>query len=230
MAKTNEKSLTTRSMINTAMVNLLMGVALFASAGTLRYWQGWVYLGWQAFSMTATNVYLIRRDPELLRRRLAQDEQGEMQGVHKAFAVLVRLSALVILVVSGLDHRFGWTAVPASVAVAGNVVVAAGVLVIFLVFRENSFASSVVEVDARQTVVSSGPYRFVRHPMYAGVLLGTAATPLALGSFGAEVFLPFVCVLFAVRMLAEERFLADKLPGYSAYMTKTRSRIVPWVW
>ncbi len=227
---TNAPSLRTL-VVRTAMILLLLqAVALFASAGTFGYWQAWLYLGVTLVSMTLTNAYLLRRAPELLRRRFAGDAKGETEGVHKLFQLFVRLVALGMLVVAGLDRRFGWTAVPPAAVVGGSLVYAASLLVLFLTFRENAYASSVVEVGAGQTVVGSGPYRFVRHPMYSAAVLGTAASPLALGSLAAEVFLPVTCGLFIMRILAEERFLSGNLPGYSAYMSKTPRRLVPGLW
>jgi protein-S-isoprenylcysteine O-methyltransferase Ste14 len=229
MAKTSEPSLAVRSARSTVMVVAVSAVALFGAAGTFRYWQAWIYLALQAISMTATNAYLLRKDPELLRRRLTYHDRGETQGVHKLFFALMQPLGMGLLVVAGLDRRFGWSAVPIEIVAVASLVVAAGMLVIFLVFRENSYASSVVEVDAQQQVISTGPYRLVRHPMYAGVLLSTAAAPLSLGSFRAEAFFPPLLAIFFMRLLAEERFLADKLPGYAAYMSKTRKRLLPWI-
>jgi protein-S-isoprenylcysteine O-methyltransferase Ste14 len=214
----------------TARTAAIAGLALFVSAGTLRYWQGWTYLAVQLASMTATNIYLLRHDRELARRRLAIVEVGETERVHKLFFALMQPMVLGILVLSGLDRRFGWSAVSLAVVMVGWAGYAAGVLIVGLVFRENSHASSVIEVGEQQTVVATGPYRSVRHPMYSGALLGALATPLALGSYVAEaLFIPLVG-LFVVRLLAEERFLRGALRGYDEYMRQTRKRLVPGVW
>jgi protein-S-isoprenylcysteine O-methyltransferase Ste14 len=228
--KTNARSLGALVVRTVAILLLVQAVVLFAAAGTLAYWQAWLCLGVQLVSMALTNAYLLRRAPELLRRRFAGDEKGETERVHKTFQVAVRLVALAILVVAGLDRRFGWSAVPPAVVAGAGLAYAASLLLLFLVFRENVYASSIVEIGAGQTVVASGPYRFVRHPMYAAVLLGTAAMPLALGSLAAEIFLPVVSGLLVVRTLAEERFLSGNLPGYTGYMGQTRRRLVPGVW
>jgi protein-S-isoprenylcysteine O-methyltransferase Ste14 len=132
--------------------------------------------------------------------------------------------------VPALDHRFSWSRVPLAVVVAGDVLVGVGFLIVFLVFRENSFASAVVEVSAAQKVIDTGPYARVRHPMYAGALVLLAGIPLALGSlFGLLVLVPFAAILVA-RLLDEERFLVRELPGYAAYRQKTRYRLIPYVW
>jgi protein-S-isoprenylcysteine O-methyltransferase Ste14 len=228
--KTNARSLGTMVVRLWAILFLVQAVALFAAAGTLGYWQAWLYLGVHLVSTTLTNAYLLQRAPELLRRRFAGDEKGETERVHKLIQAAVRLVALGILVVAGLDRRFGWSAVPPVVVVGAALAFAASLLLVTLVFRENAYCSSIIEIGAGQTVVGSGPYRFVRHPMYAAALLGTAALPLTLGSLGAEIFLPVTCGLFVMRILAEERFLSGNLPGYTAYTSKTRSRLVPGLW
>jgi protein-S-isoprenylcysteine O-methyltransferase Ste14 len=228
--KTNARSLGALVVQTAAILLLIQAAALFAAAGTLAYWQAWLFLGVQLATSVVTNVYLLRRAPELLRRRFAGEKKGESEGVHKTFQVAVRLVGLAILVVAGLDRRFGWSAVPPAAVAGAALAYAASLLLVLRVFIENVYASSIVEIGAGQTVVGTGPYRFVRHPMYAAALLGTAATPLALGSLGAEIFLPVAGALFVVRTLAEERFLSGNLPGYTVYMGRTRSRLLPGLW
>jgi protein-S-isoprenylcysteine O-methyltransferase Ste14 len=205
-------------------------VVLFAAAGTLRYWQAWTYLAVRLTTMVMTNVYMIRRDRELLLRRLKLVEEGETQGVHKVFFALVQLLALAIFVVAGLDRRLGWSAAALPLVLGATLVVAAGGLLMFRVFRENTYCSSVIEIGAGQSVVSTGPYRLVRHPMYTGALLGVVATPFALGSYAAAALVPPMVAIFVVRIVAEERFLAVGLPGYAEYMGQTRKRLLPGVW
>jgi protein-S-isoprenylcysteine O-methyltransferase Ste14 len=209
---------------------LLLSGALFPAAGTLRYWQGWVYVGMQAAWLVLTTVYLLRHDRALMQRRLAVEERGEKERVQQVFFLLFGLLSLGVLVMSGLDHRFGWSTVSLPVVLAACLVFIAGALIVFWVMRENTFASSVIEVDAQQAVVDTGPYRLVRHPMYTGMLLAIAATPPALGSYCAELLLLPLFGLFVMRLLAEERLLQAGLPGYTAYMQQTRSRLVPGLW
>jgi len=150
------RSLRTRITLHTAKFLLALAVVLFASAGALRYWDAWVYLGLQLVTMTATNAYLLKRDPALLERRLALEE-GEKEKVQKVVMGLFRLFGLAMLVVAGLDHRFGWSAVPPALVAAASAVFVAGTVVIFLVFRENTHTSSIIEVSSEQKVVSTGP-------------------------------------------------------------------------
>jgi protein-S-isoprenylcysteine O-methyltransferase Ste14 len=208
----------------------VQAVVLFGAAGTFRYWQAWTVFALRLVPVLVTNVYLIRGDRVLLRRRLAIEEEGEREGVHKAFFVLLLLLGLTMLVVAGLDRRFGWSAVPVPVVLGACLAVSAGLFVVSWVFRANTYCSSVIEIRAEQTVVSTGPYHLVRHPMYTGVLLSAAAMPLALGSYVAAAFVAPLCAIFVMRILAEERFLSAELPGYAEYMNVTRKRLVPCLW
>jgi protein-S-isoprenylcysteine O-methyltransferase Ste14 len=135
-----------------------------------------------------------------------------------------------IFIVSAIDYRIGWSTVPTSVVVLGNVLVAIGFWLIFWVFRANSFASSTIELSAGQSVIDTGPYALVRHPMYAAAFLLFCGVPLALGSWwGLLVLLALIAVL-VVRLLDEEVFLARNLPGYAEYCAKIPYRLLPGVW
>ena len=224
------RSLPARTTINTAKFLAVVATVLFVSAGTLRFWQAWTYLGLNLVWLTVAGVYFLGRDPALVERRLVQDERGEKEKVQKVVMAIFRALGAATLGVAGLDRRFGWSAVPPTMVAAGCVVFAAGTAVVFAVFLENTYTSSIIEVDSGQTVVATGPYRALRHPMYAGTLLMGLATPLVLGSYWAALLVPFGWALLVVRILAEERLLSEKLHGYAEYMSKTRSRVIPWVW
>jgi protein-S-isoprenylcysteine O-methyltransferase Ste14 len=230
MAKLFERSLALRSTVGLVRLLVLQAAVLCAAAGTASYWQAWLYLALQALINGGTNVYLLRHDRALLTRRLAIEEVGEKERVHQLFFTFLRVSGLVLLAIAGLDRRYGWsTPAPAAVLTSCAIYILASAL-LFWVLRENSFASSVIEVATEQTVVATGPYRLVRHPMYTGFLLGIAATPIALGSYWAALVLPPVCALFVIRLRAEERTLASELPGYAAYLRATPKRLLPGVW
>src|SRR5262249_24380875 len=140
------------------------------------------------------------------------------------------ISFILLLVVPALDYRFGWSDVPTSVVVAGEVLFAVGFYFIFLVYRENTFASATIEIAENQRVISSGPYAIVRHPMYASALLYLIGTPLALGSYWGLVPLAVMLPFLVWRLLDEERFLAKNLPGYTEYQATVRCRLIPLVW
>ncbi len=230
MTRASDASLESRLWKSNAREFGLQAVVLFAAAGTLRYWQAWAVFALRLVPVVVTNLYMIRKDRELLRRRLAIEEEGETETVHKVFFALLLLVGAAMLVVAGLDHRFGWSDVPLPVVLGACATVCAGMFVVSWVIRTNTYCSSVIEIRARQTVVSAGPYRLVRHPMYTGILLSVAAMPLALGSYRAAIFIAPLCALLVVRILAEERFLSTGLPGYAEYMNETRKRLVPGLW
>ncbi|HEY8086590.1 MAG TPA: isoprenylcysteine carboxylmethyltransferase family protein, partial [Polyangiaceae bacterium] len=175
-------------------------------------------------------VYFFRRDPALVERRMVQDERGEKEKDQKVIMTMMRILGAVMLVVAGLDHRFGWSAVPPALVVAASVVFLAGTALFFAVSLANTYASSIIEIDPRQTVASTGPYRVLRHPMYTAFILMGIATPLVLGSIWSALAQPPAWALLVARILAEERLLSGKLRGYAEYMATTRHRLVPGVW
>jgi protein-S-isoprenylcysteine O-methyltransferase Ste14 len=208
----------------------VVGGLVFVGAGTLRYAEAWVFLGTFFGASLAVTLYLMKHDPQLLERRVKAGPVAEPRPRQRMIQGLASGAFLAIVAVPALDHRFGWSHVPWLIVVAGELLVALGFLVVFLVFRENSYASAVIEVGVEQKVIETGPYAWVRHPMYAGALVLLTGIPLALGSFwGLLVLAPFAAVI-AWRLLDEEAFLLQQLPGYAAYRRKTRYRLIPFVW
>jgi protein-S-isoprenylcysteine O-methyltransferase Ste14 len=209
---------------------LAMMLLLFLPAWSIHFWQAWLYIMLFGISVSAITGWLQRHDPELLRRRLAAGPKAEKDPRQKQIQKIASLAFISLFIVSGLDHRFYWSAVPAGLVVLGDLLVVLGLWIVFLIFRENSYTSAVIETTAGQPVVSTGPYAVVRHPMYAGALLMLLGTPLALGSWWGLV--PFLILLLSIiwRLLDEERFLARGLPGYDAYRAKVRHRLVPYTW
>jgi protein-S-isoprenylcysteine O-methyltransferase Ste14 len=214
----------------TATLLVTQAVPLFLSAGKLSFWQGWTYLGLQLVTMAATNEYLAKNDPALLERRLKIEEAGETDRVQRQIIAGMRVLQVALLVLSGLAHRFGWWLVGPPITALGSALFLAGAALIFRVFQANSYTSSVIEVAPEQPVVTTGPYRLVRHPMYTGVLLMGLATPVLLGSLAGETLILPMLALLVVRILAEERFLVGRLSGYAAYLERTPKRLIPAVW
>ena len=170
---------------------LVMAAVLFLSAGTVRYWQAWTFLAVFSFSSIAITMYLMKNDPELLERRVRGGPTAEKETSQKIIQSLTSLAFIAMLVVPGLDHRFAWSSVPFYAGVAGNILVAVGFIIIFFVYKENSFTSATIDVYAGQTVISTGPYALVRHPMYVGALLMLLGMPLALGSWWGLPYWPW---------------------------------------
>jgi protein-S-isoprenylcysteine O-methyltransferase Ste14 len=207
-----------------------LAVAVFAPAWTLAYWQAWLYLAVFTTSCIAVTLYLMRHDPQLLERRIIAGPPAEKRASQRRIVALASVAFIAIPVVSALDHRFGWSSVPPAASFCGDALVAAGFAIIFLVFRENTFASAVIDVEVGQDVVSTGPYALVRHPMYAGGILLLLGEPPALGSWwGLLAVIPIAAAL-VWRLLDEERFLATNLHNYVEYCKHVRHRLVPRVW
>jgi protein-S-isoprenylcysteine O-methyltransferase Ste14 len=224
------KQLGARAGLALAVMAAVMGVLLFVPAGTLRYAQAWVYLGVFMGASVLMTLDLLRRDPALLERRLKGGPKAEKEPTQRLIVRCAALGFAALLVVPALDHRFGWSATLPGGAVAGNALVAAGLYLIHLVYRENTFAAASIDVAEQQTVVSTGPYAIVRHPMYAGAALYFIGTPLALGSYWGFVPAAALMAIVVWRLVDEERFLVRHLPGYVDYRQRVQHRLVPFVW
>jgi protein-S-isoprenylcysteine O-methyltransferase Ste14 len=209
---------------------IALGVLLFLPAGTLNYWQAWVFIVVFMTSANAIGVYLSLKDPELLERRKKIGPAAEQNMAQKIIISVAILGDLGLLVFCAFDHRFGWSPVPAYISLAGDALVALGFLIDLIVFRENSFGGSTVETFEGQKVISTGPYALVRHPMYTGVFVMIIGVPLALDSFWGLAILALATPVLALRILDEERLLKKDLPGYSEYVQKVPYRLVPYLW
>lgn len=219
------------STLRTSLVGaIVLGALLFLPAGTLNYWQAWVFIGVFASSTSAIGIYLFINDPALLERRMQVGPAAEPRPSQKIIMSLTMLGVVAMLVVSALDYRFGWSSVPWYISLVGDALVALGLFVNLLVFRENSYGASNIRIMEGQTVISTGPYALVRHPMYAGVLITVIGVPLALGSWWGLAVLALIVPVLIWRILDEEKLLKEELPGYTEYAQKVRYRLVPHVW
>jgi protein-S-isoprenylcysteine O-methyltransferase Ste14 len=207
-----------------------MAALLFAPAGTLHYWQAWTFLAVYFTSSIAMILYLLRKDPKLLERRLGGGPLAEKQTSQKIIKFLTSLGFIGVILIPGFDHRFAWSHLPASVALAGDALVAFGWLAIFFVFKENSFTSATIELAPDQEVISTGPYALVRHPMCAGSFVMLLGSSIALGSWSGVLAIVALMPVRVWRIINEEKFLARHLPGYVAYQEKVRYRLIPRVW
>jgi protein-S-isoprenylcysteine O-methyltransferase Ste14 len=212
----------------TALI-VILWIVLFLTAGTVNYLQGWIF--WLSFiiGISSISVYFLKKDIVLIASRLKVGT-SETDKTQKITQGVIGISFILILLISTLDYRFAWSAIPFYFSLVGDFFVGIGLLLIFLVFRENSYTSVLVEVDSKQKVVSSGPYGKVRHPMYSGALLMLFFIPLALGSmWGLIAFLPILCAI-PLRIMGEEKFLMENLKGYMEYCKKVRFRLIPLIW
>ena len=209
---------------------IALGLLLFIPAWTLNYWQAWVFIVVFMVSVSIVGLYLSLKDPALLERRKKFGPTTETSPAQKIIMSLAIFSILSLLVFSALDHRFGWSTVSPVVSLVGDILVALGLFINLLVFKENSFGGSTVEKFEGQNVISSGPYSFVRHPMYVGVIVMIIGVPLALGSWWGLAVLLITLPMLAWRILDEEKMLKQELAGYTEYMQKVKFRLMPYVW
>ena len=219
-----------RTLLTSIIGLAAIGILVFVPAGTFAYWQGWLFIVVFALSTNLIGVYLARNDPALLARRLKFGPQAETRPIQKVVVALAFIAFYALPAVSALDHRLGWSKVPGWMSVFGAFLVALGLVIDLLVFRQNSFGSSTIETMEGQRVISDGPYALVRHPMYVGALVMLLGVPIALGSYWGLVFVIAFVPILALRILDEETMLLRELDGYVEYTQKVRYRLMPGVW
>jgi protein-S-isoprenylcysteine O-methyltransferase Ste14 len=203
---------------------------IFLPAWSFDYWQAWLFLLVFVVSLAVCGEYFLRTDPALVRRRLRVGPTAEREPAQKWIQAAASLMLVALFVVSALDHRFGWSGLPGWIAVLGDVAVVAALLLMARVFSENSFAAATVQVEEGHRVVDTGPYAWVRHPMYSAAIVMLAGIPLALDSVWGLLVVPLGVAVLAARLLAEERTLDRRLPGYLEYRRRVRWRLLPGLW
>jgi protein-S-isoprenylcysteine O-methyltransferase Ste14 len=209
---------------------LAMAALVFIPAWTFDYWQAWVFLAVFFLSSTVITIYLMKKDSQLLERRVNAGPTAEKETVQKIIQTITSVAFIAILVVSALDHRLHWSEVSAYEAITGDVLITIGWLIIFFVFKENSFASSIIEIAPEQKVISTGLYTLVRHPMYLGGFFYLVGIPIALGSWWGLSPVALMMPALIWRLLDEEKFLAKNLPGYPEYQKKVKYHLIPFIW
>jgi protein-S-isoprenylcysteine O-methyltransferase Ste14 len=209
---------------------VVFGSMVFLPAGTFNYWQAWVFLVVVLLSAWVPTVYLLRADPVALEGRMSGGPAAETRMAQKVVIAGLYLSLAAMVVVSVLDHRFGWSTVPTAICLVGDVLVAVGLGVVGLVIIQNSYAASTVRVRADQKVVSTGLYGMVRHPMYTGNVIMLVGIPIALGSYWGLVLVAPGLIVLAWRIRDEEKLLQQELTGYREYTQTVRYRLVPLMW
>ena len=218
-----------------ALAQGVIGIAVFVafiflSAGTWRYWQGWLFIAVFSGSTTGFTVYLALYDRPLLERRMNAGPQYEKEWSQKIIVSLIILAFFIFMILPPLDYRFGVSPVPAYLSLVGNIVIVLAFLFIFWVLKVNSYAAANISVADDHKVIASGPYAHVRHPMYAGALWLFIGMPLALGSWLTTCLVPLVLPVLLWRLLDEEKILRRELPGYNEYASRVRYRLIPYVW
>jgi protein-S-isoprenylcysteine O-methyltransferase Ste14 len=216
--------------VRSAVGLLVLALVLFVPAGSLRFWQAWVFGFVFVSGSVAISIYFLKHDPKLIERRMRAGPAAEQEPAQKIIMTIILAEFLLLLAVPGFDYRWRWSAVPAWLVFAANAGVALSFCMFFVVLKQNSFAASTIRVEASQPVISTGVYAIVRHPLYSAALLLLICTPVALGSYwGLLIALAAIPVL-AWRLLDEERFLKQNLPGYTDYCRATCFRLIPGMW
>jgi protein-S-isoprenylcysteine O-methyltransferase Ste14 len=219
-----------KGAVSAAVGLVAFGLLLFLPAGTFHYWQAWVFLAVFAFYTWVPSVYLAVKNPAALERRMHAGPMAESRPLQQIVATVVFICFPAMLVVSALDHRFGWSPVPTPITVVGDILVAIGLGVAMLVIAQNGYASANITVESGQTLVSTGLYGLVRHPMYTGNVIMMVGVPLALDSYWGLVFVIPALLALAFRIRDEEQLLQQQLSGYRDYTQKVHYRLLPYVW
>jgi protein-S-isoprenylcysteine O-methyltransferase Ste14 len=219
-----------RALIQSSLGAVAFVALIFVPAGTWNYWQGWLFFGVFAATTISFTVHLARHDPLLLERRMNAGPQYERERSQKIIISLVMLMFFASIVLAALDHRFRISPVAPWVSAVGDAIVVCSFLFISWVTQVNSYAASNIRVENDQRVIDSGPYAYVRHPMYAGAVWLFVGMPLALGSWSPVALVVLVMPVLLWRLLDEERILLRDLPGYREYRERVRFRLIPYVW
>lgn len=207
------------------ILTAIIWVMLFLSAGSIKFWPGWIF--WGSFSVItySITIYFMKKDPEFLERRTkvkGEKVKKKSPAYYKAF--------YLGFILPGIDFRFNWSNESVWLVIISNIIVCISYIFIFYVFMENSFASTVIQVEEEQRVISTGPYKIVRHPMYLGMVMMSLFIPLALGSYISIIPMLLIIPIVVTRIQNEEEVLINKLNGYKEYCKKTPYKLIPFIW
>lgn len=227
--KNNRKILALKIIFRVLFMFIILGLFFFFTAGSIHYWEAWVYCLTLLVPASFVLADLLINDPDLLERRVLKrkEKEREQKSIQKVFTILFFIGLLI----PGFDYRYNWSEVHIYIVIAADLLVLFGYLVLVRVLKENRFASAIIETTDEQKVIETGPYRLVRHPMYTGGIFMLLFTPIALGSYWALIpFLIGTIMGIVLRIKGEENYLEANLPGYREYCKKTKYRLLPFIW
>lgn len=206
---------------------ILVGLLVFLPAGTLSFFNGWLFMGVLFIPIFIMGVIMMLKAPDLLRKRLKAKESNEEQSL------VIKLSGLMFLIgfiLPGLGYRFNWYALPKNISIVFSIIFLLGYLLFAEVLRENAYLSRVIEIQENQKVIDTGLYGIIRHPMYSATLIMFLSMPIILGSLlSLLIFLAYPFIIIK-RLKNEEEFLEKELEGYDDYKKKVKYRLIPFVW
>lgn len=206
---------------------ILFGLPLFLSAGNLKFWNAWLFIGAFSIPVFFILIYLAIKDPDLFEKRMRTNEKGISQNIYKTLLTFVFITTLIV---SGFDHRYHWSRVPILFVIIFTIVMLCGIIMLFITMQQNSYASRVIEIQEGQKIIDTGLYSVVRHPMYLAYSIIFCFSPLVLGSFYALIPVLFMPLLIAMRIKNEEKVLQEGLKGYDLYMKRVKYRLTPYIW
>jgi len=221
------KNLKTKLWILLIVSFVLIALAVFLTAGTIYYWQGWVFLGVGAFTSFLLTIYTVK-NPILLENRVGSTK--EQRPIQKIIVLCMALSGIALITIPGLDHRFGWSSMPNWLSIFGDLLIILCMWIVYLTYKENSFGSSTVKIVKNQKVITTGPYAIVRNPMYSAGMMYFIGLPLALGSYWGLIPAMLTILGLVWRLSEEEKFLVKNLPGYKEYCSKIHWHLMPWIY
>jgi protein-S-isoprenylcysteine O-methyltransferase Ste14 len=203
----------------------IMWIILFIPAGTIKFWEAWIL--WLGFSLITVfiGVYFAKKNPEFLARRTKVQEKGTSRKTPVYFKLYY-----LGFILPGVDFRFHWSNIPVWLVIVSNILVFGAYIFIFFVFKENTYASTVIQVENEQHIITTGPYSIIRHPMYLGMVIMSLFMPLALGSYYSLIPMLFIISITLLRIKNEEEILLRELNGYKDYCLKTPYRLIPFIW
>jgi protein-S-isoprenylcysteine O-methyltransferase Ste14 len=222
-----KKKLEKKIIARFSLLFIFLMLLILVPAGTLKYWQVYVYAAILLIPMFFVVHYFLKKDPIFLERRMKFKEKEKEQ---KLIQSLFSLFFIAGYVVSGLDKRYGWSEIPVGVIILSDILIFIGYLMIFLVFKQNSYAARIVDVEETQKLISTGLYGIIRHPMYFGVVVMYLLTPVALGSYWGLIPMAAIPLALVLRILNEEKVLCKELAGYQEYCQKVKYRLIPFIW
>ena len=207
------------------ILTVFMWIILFIPAGSIKFWEAWIF--WSGFSIITFFItfYFMKKNPEFLSRRTKVKQTKEIIKTP-----LILKAYYLGFILPGIDFRFNWSNIELWIVILSNIIVFASYIFIFYVFKKNSYASTVIQVESEQNVISSGPYALVRHPMYLGMVIMSLFMPIALGSYISIIPMIFIIPITIIRIKNEEEILLKNLNGYNKYCSKTKYRLIPFVW
>jgi protein-S-isoprenylcysteine O-methyltransferase Ste14 len=227
MKSKSKTALTIRASLMYLLSFFYVSLLIFVPAGSLKFWNGWLFIGALFIPMFLILIYLLVKEPDLMTRRLKTKEKEKTQRAYQVLSIIV---CLIAFIVPGLDFRFNWSNIPLPVVLISALIMMSGYLMFFIVMKQNTYASRVIEIQNEQKLIDTGLYSFIRHPMYLAGTIIFGFAPLVLGSFYALIPMIFIPVLLIIRIKNEEKVLIDGLKGYDQYMKNVKYRLLPFIW